>query len=179
MIKIKKFVLLVCSIVLLVGSLAMVSSKSFALEVGDTVPCVDLPQIMMDGSRTDDTCIASQLVESQKLTLIEFFNTGCSACTANMPNMYKLSKDYAAVMTVRGVATNKTEEPVLEHIAEHRDLIQYPIALDLEKLGRQAYGIKYTPTVFIVNKKDVVLYKHIGTLTESDLLEIKTLVLAQ
>ena len=150
--------------------------ESIALEVGETAPCVVLNQIQADGTDVEG-CIMHTIDEAHKHTLLEFFSITCGACSENLPIVSALHDEFKDSLTVRLVSVDRNEAKVRSHVLEHRNLIQFPVALDLDRDAKRAYDIIATPTQYLLNRDNVVVYKNIGTLDDEQLAKLRSLLL--
>jgi peroxiredoxin len=152
----------------------MVAAPCFALEVGDKAPCVQLDDVQADGSVINQ-CIRTHQA-NQQYTLLEFFSTTCSDCAQNLPNVSTLEKEIQGTTTVRLVGIDRNADQTKTYIAAHRDLIQFPVAIDSDRDAKQAYGVVETPTVFILDSNNKVIYKHVDVFSDQDENDIRALV---
>jgi peroxiredoxin len=158
---------------LILGILAL-GLNAHALEVGDTAPCVVLNQVQTDNLESEH-CIRDHK-ETQQFTLIEFFSITCSACMANLPGLSDLGAKVSATATTRMVSIDKMENDVRTFISNNRSDLPFEIALDLDRDAKKAYGVISTPTLFILNSDNEVIYKHEGILSTANQSEIECLV---
>lgn len=150
------------------------ASPVLALEVGDTAPCVVLENVQSDGS-SKENCIRDH-EESQRYTLIEFFSINCQDCAANLPRLSALAQEIEGTTATRLVSIDRNDRAVRSYIDDHRDLIQFPVALDFERSAKRAYDVVATPTVFILDGNHQVIFKHTGVFGSDDLEAIRALV---
>lgn len=149
---------------------------AFALNVGDDAPCVVLEQQLVSGEQVEG-CIRDQLKpETQEFTLLDFSSIYCSTCEANLPTLSQLALDIDATTTTRKVTIDRSKEAVKEYLEEKGELITFPVAFDTDRDAKAAYHVVSTPTLFILNKENKVIYKHRGLLKDEDVREIKELV---
>lgn len=154
--------------------LALGASHAFALDVGQPAPCVILDDIQTDGSIINE-CIRTQNPGTTH-TLIEFFSVTCSDCQANLPKVSQLNSMISGTTTVRLVSIDRNADDVKQYIATNKSLINFPVALDINRSALKAYGVDVTPTVFILDSNLNVIYKHEGVFADQDLLDIQGLV---
>jgi thiol-disulfide isomerase/thioredoxin len=150
------------------------SGQVLALEVGDAAPCVVLENVQPDGTSGDE-CIRVR-DEGQKFTAIEFFSITCSDCARNYPIIEALSGEIEATTKIRFVSVDRSRNAILAFRANHPSIRNFTIALDTQRDARTAYGVVATPTLFILDANDVVVFKHQGVLTAIDVQTIKNLV---
>lgn len=159
----------------LVAVATMAAPVAQALEVGDAAPAVTLNHIMPDDSESSLN-VESRLTAGQNFILVEFFSITCGPCIRNLPTISSLATDVAATTQTRLVAIDRDPAAVRTFVGEHRDTIHFPVALDHERFALRAYGVRATPTIFIVNDQQQIVYKHVGTLSAQDVQEIRNLV---
>ncbi len=150
------------------------SAPAFALDVGDKAPCVTLETISPAGAAADQ-CIRTRAA-AQRFTLIEFFSTTCSYCLENLPVIASLGADVAPTAQLRFVAIDRRRQDVVAYIAAHDQIAQFPVALDVTREAKRVYGVAVTPTVFVLDQNETVVFKHEGTLDSADVAAIKDLV---
>ncbi len=155
----------------------MVSSIALAqgLNVGDKAPCVVLEQQSTDGSQTKG-CIRDVLDEEHAFTFVEFFSISCGTCAKNLPVLFSLASELQDNVTLRQISTDRDADSVKDFIADNADNLFGPVAFDNERLATKAYGVRKTPTLFILDRDNTVVYKHQGLLRDSDVEEIKSIV---
>jgi peroxiredoxin len=150
------------------------AAPAFALEVGDSAPCVELNDVQPNGTVINQ-CIRTHQA-NQSFTMLEFFATTCSDCAENLPNVSALEKQISGTTTVRLVGIDRSADVINAYITAHRDLIQFPVALDIDRDATKTYGVTATPTVFVLDAKNKVIYKHIGVFSDQDDADIQALV---
>jgi len=148
--------------------------QAVALDVGQTGPCVVLNDIQPDGQEIQE-CIRTRDA-SQKFTLIEFFSIACDDCQVNLPIVSDLTPAIVATTKTRLVATDTDEAAVRTYLKEKgAALIQMPVALDSLKQAVRAYDVLVTPTMFLLDSHNQIIFKHEGILTDVELAQIKQL----
>jgi alkyl hydroperoxide reductase subunit AhpC len=101
-----------------------------------------------------------------KVVLIEFWTFGCWNCTNTFPSVkkwYEKYKDQGFV--VIGVHSPEFErEKVFTNVqAKVKDLgITYPVVTDNDFNTWRRYDNHYWPTMYLIDKKGIVRYVHIG-----------------
>ena len=149
------------------------SANAFGLEVGEQAPCVVLDIIKPDNSQTL-SCIRDSR-EDQKYTIIEFFSTTCGPCIQNIPTLASLTTELDYAATMMAVAVDRNSANVYNLLNQRPD-INYQVALDFNRDAMRAYGVRFTPTMYIINKDNVVLYKHVGPLKATDVAQVRAIV---
>jgi thiol-disulfide isomerase/thioredoxin len=150
------------------------TGTALALNVGDAAPCVVLENVQPDGTSVDE-CIRVR-GEGQKFTAIEFFSITCSDCARNYPIIEGLSSEIEGTTKIRFVSVDRSRNAILSFRANHPSIKKFTMALDTQRDARTAYGVVATPTLFILDENDVVVFKHQGVLTADDVQTIKNLV---
>ncbi|MEM1067715.1 MAG: TlpA disulfide reductase family protein [Planctomycetota bacterium] len=133
------------------------SSPEVTLAVGDAAPDLSLAKFMM-GEPTD-------LANSDRVHVVEFWATWCPPCRAGMPHISELQAKHGDAVAFVGV-TREDEETVQTFLAQDSDVeegktwgevIQYRIALDEGSKTNadymQAAGQNGIPCAFIVGKE--------------------------
>ena len=149
---------------------AILPATASALEVGDTAPCVVLENIEPSGDSTE-ACIRDHQ-DGQEFTIVEFFSVFCGACTRNLPTVSALADMVEENTQTRLVAIDRSRFDVQDYLDDHQDLIHFPVALDVDRDAKRAYDVIYTPTLFVLDANQKVVYKHVGMLTRSDVIDI-------
>lgn len=163
---------------LISAALLLVSaSTTFALEVGDDAPCVVLEHAQPDGTMSEH-CIREPEF-ANKPVILDFFSISCSYCIQSFPELNQLSANKATSATFRSIALDRNEAQVLDFIKTRQDLIKHEVALDSSRNASKAYGIQYTPTIYILNAKNKVVYKHIGLVDKSVAAEMSAVIDAE
>src|ERR1700756_4846227 len=109
----------------------LAAAPSFALEVGQAAPCVDLQDVQPDGSIINH-CIRTRDA-TQTFALLEFFSTTCSDCIENLPKASALQKEISATTVVRLIGIDRDPAAIKSYINDNRNLIQFPVALDSDR----------------------------------------------
>ncbi len=162
----KLFFAVVCPMIL--------STLASALEVGDTGPCVVLEDIQTNG-QVIEQCIRTPRKKGQFI-IIDFFHPKCDDCLENLQKLSTLANDVFVTATTRLVGSDRNETQLRAFLDEHKAKISVPVSIDTGLRAMRAYGVNAVPTVFVLNSRNKILFKHIGALTISDVEAIKALV---
>ena len=149
-------------------------SSLMALEVGDEAPCVVLNTINAD--QTEVTQCIRDFKDGQKFTVLEFASIHCSTCEKNLPALNLLKTDIEEVATLRQVFIDRDEASVRDYIQARLELFNFNVALDLDRDAKRSYDVIKTPTLFILNADNTVVYKHSGALDLDTVADIKKTV---
>ena len=104
------------------------------------------------------------------VTIVEFFRIRCSHCLAAAPVMKELSETYAPQgLKVVGIQAPSTKDKyennwkVVAAYSKENLGLNYPIAFDEKSvLFRTAYKGRLYPSVFLLNKKGIVVFAQTG-----------------
>lgn len=154
---------------------ALAATQASAFEVGDHAACVVLPDVQTDGT-TVSQCIRTK-EPGKSYVLLEFFSATCSDCAANLPLLSKLASEISPTTTTRLVGIDRSEADLRAYVDGHRDLIHFPVALDFERDAKKTYGVTATPTIFILDSNNQVIYKLVDVFNDEQLALVKSLVL--
>ena len=147
---------------------------AMALEVGDFAPCVVLEDIQPNG-KSIDQCIRTPKKKGE-FVILEFFTPKCEDCVTNLEPLDRLAADTSATATTRLIGVERKKENVLAFLEEHDNHINVPVSLDLQSNAAKAYGVVAVPTLFVLNNKNRVVFKHLGPLSEETVAAIKNVV---
>lgn len=95
--------------------------------------------------------------------VIEFFATYCGGCKESFPHLISLNKQYGKKgLQILGLDVGKGDdiEDVREFIAQRK--INFPVAMADENIVDDGYGIRLIPSIFIINKKGILVEKFSG-----------------
>ncbi len=104
-----------------------------------------------------------------KPVVLNFWASWCGPCKREAPELEKAFKKYSDKGVVfLGVAVQDTEEDAKKFIKKYG--LTFPTGLDSDQSLTDLYGVMGVPTTFIINKEGIIVYTHLGAVTE-DLLE--------
>lgn len=103
-----------------------------------------------------------------KVVVVEFWTFACINCIRTVPAVSRLHETYAG----KGVLVIGVHSPELD---EEKDLasvkeaitrlgITYPVAIDDDYRTWRAFGNRYWPAIYVLDKKGAVRYSHVGEL---------------
>jgi thiol-disulfide isomerase/thioredoxin len=100
-----------------------------------------------------------------RVVLLEFWTFACVNCQRTLPFMRRMHDQYQPDVTVVGVhspefAFERSVENVERAVREHA--LEYPVGLDNDFVAWNAYGIRYWPTMFLIDRTGQIRYTHIG-----------------
>lgn len=155
----------------LVLLITFLSPLAHSLEIGDPAPCVTIDHVQKGVESFH--CVKDQDIDDRPV-IVEFFSTTCSACVANLPNIKRVGKELEGKATVRMVAIDKKIDLVKQFIAKYE--IELEVGLDFQQRAAKAFDVAYTPTLYLMDNRNKLIYQHVGTLKEADIQEIYALV---
>jgi peroxiredoxin len=158
---------------LALGAMALAPELQAALPVGDEAPCVELSDHFVDGSVSHE-CLRSR--EEGKFLLLEFFSVTCSSCLENLPVLTQMSQDLREQSSTRLVSIDRDTELVDAFLAQRRGTLPFPVAFDNTRAAKRAYEVVVTPTIFVVDPQNKIVYEHAGSLDPKDVQQITELV---
>ncbi|MES3037463.1 MAG: TlpA family protein disulfide reductase [Bdellovibrionota bacterium] len=154
----------------------LLSVAASALEVGDVAPCADLQHLnVVSAQTTYSACAADQGKEGQPV-LIEFFQTTCHYCQLNLPVLKALADETANGLTVRQVGIDRNPELLVKYVADNAGQLPGSVAVDSLRVLTKLYKVTGTPEMYVIGKDNKIIYKHVGSLDQDAVLEIKKLV---
>ncbi len=148
--------------------------RAAPLAVGDSAPCVVLNNVAANGSESEH-CIRDPEVAGQA-KILEFFSATCGDCTENLPIVSQLAARVKAEATTRLVGIDRSESVMRDFIKNNHQLINFDVALDMNREAKRAYDIVETPTIFVLDAHNKVLYRSAGVLSAAEVEQIVGLV---
>lgn len=101
-----------------------------------------------------------------RVVLVDFWTFGCINCFHTLPYVKDWDRQYRSRgLTVVGVHTPEFEnERIAENVkgAVERYGIRYPVAQDNEYATWNAYGNRYWPAFYLIDKKGRIAYTQVG-----------------
>lgn len=100
------------------------------------------------------------------VVLLEFWTYGCYNCRNTLPYVKEWHDKYSRqAFTVVGVHTPEfNSEKQIENVRRHvaRLGIRYPVVTDNDYETWEAYDQRYWPVTYLIDKKGIIRYMHIG-----------------
>ncbi len=100
-----------------------------------------------------------------RVVLLEFWTFACVNCQRTLPFLRQIHRQYQPDFTVVGVhspefAFERSVENVERAVQE--DGLEYPVGLDNEFVAWNAYGNRYWPTMYLIDRAGQIRYTQIG-----------------
>ncbi len=150
---------------------AMTSLSDIA---GDLAPAIGLAEGNRAPAFTIET-LADEVVSLANLrdhvVLLNFWGTWCGPCRREMPEFQKAYEEWNAQgFEILAIAYNDTEAAMESFRAEFD--LSFSLALDDNGEINEAYGIQTRPSSYLIDRDGVILTRHFGIMTESQLSEL-------
>lgn len=130
-------------------------------EVGFKAPAFELPALDSDQLYNLDS--------SDKPLVINFWASWCGPCELEAPDLAALYEKYKD--QVEFYAINLTDTDTLEKVEQfvEKHQFSFPVLLDEKAKASRDYRILAMPTTFFIDKNGVIIHKHLGYATKSEL----------
>jgi thiol-disulfide isomerase/thioredoxin len=128
------------------------------LKVGDLVPDFTL----RNGLAVGEVNFASDIKGKAAVSAIVFFNTGCSACLAELDEVCKAAKDLGdEKLRVYAIAVDKRGE---QSVKAYYEIYKYPATylLDPTFTLPPKFGFTYTPASLLVDREGRIVFMRGG-----------------
>jgi cytochrome c-type biogenesis protein len=140
----------------------------------DLAPAIGLAQ----GNRAPDFTIETLNAElvslsdlGDQVVLLNFWGTWCGPCRREMPEFQKAYEEWnARGFEILAIAYNDTEA-AMESFRDEFGL-RFALALDESGAINEAYSIQTRPSSYLIDGDGVILARHFGIMTESQLSEL-------
>ncbi|MYD08809.1 MAG: redoxin domain-containing protein [Chloroflexi bacterium] len=152
-------------------SLAGTALNSLSELAGDLAPPVGLAEGNRAPGFTIDTLDGASLSLSDlsdNVTLLNFWGTWCGPCRREMPEFQKAYEEWGPRgFEIVAIAFNDTEAAM----ADFRDEFGLSFTLALDNSGdiNDAYAIQTRPSSYLLGKDGIILARHFGIMTETQL----------
>lgn len=104
-----------------------------------------------------------------RVVFLNFWQTTCIPCEAEMPELAAFSRDQGETgIAVIAVNFGETSNTVLPWLAA-RNLDDLKIGLDYESGIQRAYGVQNIPTTFVIDPQGVVVYMKLGAMDQAEM----------
>ena len=137
--------------------------------------CVDIEILKADKSVYVGCAVSP--AEQKKFVLVDVSQVNCGACIQNYPIFVKLAKDIESVANSRTIYLDRDKQMVVDYVKQNPQFFgNEEVGLDVERKQSKLLKIKYTPTMFVLDEKGVILFSSVGVLTSKNIADIKKVV---
>ncbi|WP_396021850.1 TlpA disulfide reductase family protein [Bacillus cereus group sp. BfR-BA-01430] len=102
-----------------------------------------------------------------KKVILNFWASWCGPCKVEMPDIEKFYQDSKTdeieIVAVNATPSEKDPNYVKQFLQENH--YTFPVLLDIKGQANTAYQIVSLPTSFILDKKGIIHFKHVGPMT--------------
>jgi thiol-disulfide isomerase/thioredoxin len=93
--------------------------------------------------------------------VLDFFATWCPPCRESIPHLLDLNRKYGKQgLQIMGFSLDEEGERVVKAFMAEKG-ITYPMAVIGDDVSAD-YGIRSIPTVYVINKKGVIVERYMG-----------------
>jgi cytochrome c biogenesis protein CcmG, thiol:disulfide interchange protein DsbE len=125
-----------------------------AVRVGDQLPSVVFPALVGEPIRVPDNL-------KGKVTILHFWQAGCSSCSLEIPALDQLYSKYRnRGLTVLAVNVGQQKDAVKAFAASLN--VSYPILLDSDGKKSALYDVTDVPRTYIIDRSGIVRYRILG-----------------
>ncbi len=156
--------------------LLITTTNAFGLEVGDFYK-EDAQLIHLMGAQSEQISSLSDRLNNHEFLVLEFFLTTCSACRENRPIFMSLARDLSHKAVFKFVGIDNKESTLRSfYQSQLSEIIFFPYVLDNKRIAAKSFNIQSTPTSFILDRNNRIIYKHEGVFSKIDLEKINELI---
>jgi len=128
-----------------------------------TAPDFTIPNLFNSNPNTNTI---SKTLFKDKIVVLNFWASWCSACYTEHPVLMKLAKDKRITMV--GIAYKDESKNARAMLKKMGNPFRYT-GLDLQGNAGLEYGVSKVPETFVIDKAGVVRYKHLGPISWKEL----------
>lgn len=117
--------------------------------------------------------VFSKLIAQKELTLVDFWASWCGPCMREVPNMVKLSKDFAGKdFQIIGISFDKDKDAWVKAVEEKKlDWIQLSDLSYWDCIAGELYNVKGIPHLMLVDKEGKIVSKGLSFEETRDIIE--------
>jgi cytochrome c biogenesis protein CcmG/thiol:disulfide interchange protein DsbE len=135
------------------GGSGATDASSQADLVGNPAPDFSAPQANGSGQ-------VSLKALQGRVVLLDFWGTYCEPCKKSFPKLQDLYAKYKPQLAIIGISEDDEKDPIQGFVDTYN--AKFTIAWDDGKAVAPKYHPKTMPSSFIIDKKGIVRYAHIG-----------------
>ena len=100
-----------------------------------------------------------------RVVLLDFWTFACGNCQRTLPFLRRMHDGYQHDLAVVGIHSPEFEfersaQNVERAVREHR--LEYPVGMDNDFVAWNAYGNRYWPTMYLIDRAGQIRYTQIG-----------------
>ena len=136
----------------LIAVLTLFAPLAFALDVGQPVPDVDLP----------DSAVAQKLSDLKgKIVYVDFWASWCGPCKQSFPWMNEMQRKYGSKgLQIVAINVDAKRTDADKFLAQNSPA--FALAFDSKGESPRRFGVKAMPTSALIGADGKVLYVHQG-----------------
>jgi peroxiredoxin len=97
-----------------------------------------------------------------RVVLLDFWKTTCPPCLTELPHYQAFSQKYGSKgLAVVGIALDPGGVSDVKPFVQQQKLT-YTMLVDPDGIAAGPYGVRYTPTTFIIDKKGIIQAAYVG-----------------
>jgi peroxiredoxin len=168
------------SIATFVGTLGALSCGGELVSSSPAAPTTDpaglvgnpAPEFRAHAEKGNGAALSTRELRGH-VVVLDFWATYCAPCKASFPKLEQLNAKYAASgLSVVGISEDEPEDkPKVQSFAAAYGA-RFAIAWDGDKAIARAYRPETMPSTFVIDRKGVVRYAHVG-FREGDEIELE------
>jgi peroxiredoxin len=129
-----------------------------------------MPSFNLQSPLSGDSSISSDSLKN-KVILVSFFSSWCRSCLEEIPLLNKLQNRFSDQgFVLIAIAIDQENKVGLKNLIQKRK-INYPVLLADEAIKKDFGGIAILPTMFLVNRKGIILKKYFGHINHDPLVQ--------
>jgi|GEM_PF-276353 len=129
-------------------------AQAAAPRIGSALPSLTLPDVGGMPFRIPDSVRG-------KVTVLHFWQVGCSSCKLEMPAMNDLYRQYRRRgLEILAVNVGQKKEVVQGFVADLG--ATYPLLIDADAKSAAVYGATDVPRTYLIDRKGIVRYRILG-----------------
>ncbi len=157
---------LICLVFLIISVLAPSSTVNLGSSEGDMAPPLNLAGLHNNKD------------SSGRYTLIKFWQSTCPPCRREIEGFKDFYSRSSEEMNIIFVAVNKDEGVLNAYLKETGLNKEIPVYFDNKRTNARAYGLRKTPTTFLMDENGIILSRWTGAskwedITTADLKNLK------
>jgi cytochrome c biogenesis protein CcmG, thiol:disulfide interchange protein DsbE len=146
----------------MIRTLLAALALALALGLGLTAQAADAPDFELKDLDGDEVAM-SDLLDTHKLVVIDFWEVGCKPCNELLPHLQDYYDEYGEkgvefIIISRDTALTQAQ---VEPYFRSKDY-SFRVLLDGDREVSKDFGVKACPYTFIVNSEGKIIFSHFG-----------------